>query len=368
MKLCLIYNTAPRYREAIFRAIDAEYDCDWYFGKTKLGIKEMDTTQLKNVHYYKTYGNPNHWCWKWGVLRLLFRRQYQVFFMVAETRSITDWVFFWLATTFFHRKKVYIWTHGWYGKESKQEAKMKLWLYKNVSGIFLYGDYARDLLIKEGISAEKLFTIHNSLDYAAQMTIRETLLPSDLYYHHFHNNDKVIIFIGRLTPVKQLDLLIEALAFLNEKKLFYNLVLVGDGECKDALQALAVKRNVEDRIWFYGACYEEATNAELIYNADVCVSPGNVGLTAMHSLVFGTPVITHNDFKWQMPEFESITESVTGSFFEKGNVVSLANTIERWIQKHGNEREKVRKDCFYQIDNFWTPYFQMGVIRKYLKF
>ena len=57
-KLCLIYNTAPRYREAIFRAIDNEYDCDWYFGKTKSDIKEMDTSLLKNVTYYKTYGNP----------------------------------------------------------------------------------------------------------------------------------------------------------------------------------------------------------------------------------------------------------------------------------------------------------------------
>lgn len=27
-KLCLIYNTAPRYRKAPFRAIDQEYDRD----------------------------------------------------------------------------------------------------------------------------------------------------------------------------------------------------------------------------------------------------------------------------------------------------------------------------------------------------
>lgn len=52
-KICVIYNTAPRYREAVFRAIDKEYDCDWYFGKTKSDIKEMDTSLLKNVTYYK---------------------------------------------------------------------------------------------------------------------------------------------------------------------------------------------------------------------------------------------------------------------------------------------------------------------------
>ena len=71
-KLCLIYNTAPRYREAIFRAIDAEYDCDWYFGHTKSDIKEMDTSLLKNVTYYHTIGNAEKWYLKWGTLMVLW--------------------------------------------------------------------------------------------------------------------------------------------------------------------------------------------------------------------------------------------------------------------------------------------------------
>ena len=82
-KLCLIYNTAPRYREAIFRAIDAEYDCEWYFGETKTDIKEMDLSLLKNAHYYKYCGNPNKFYWKKGILRLLFNRQRKVFFTLA---------------------------------------------------------------------------------------------------------------------------------------------------------------------------------------------------------------------------------------------------------------------------------------------
>ena len=61
-KLCIVYNTAPRYREAIFRAIDAEWNCDWYFGHTTTDIKEMDTSLLNKVYYYKTYwwGQQSH--------------------------------------------------------------------------------------------------------------------------------------------------------------------------------------------------------------------------------------------------------------------------------------------------------------------
>lgn len=75
-----------------------------------------------------------------------------------------------------------------------------------------------------------------------------------------------------------------------------------------------IRERVDKNVWFYGSCYDEQTNAELIYNADMCVAPGNVGLTAIHAMTFGCPVITHSDFKWQMPEFEAIHPGKTGDF------------------------------------------------------
>ena len=78
-------------------------------------------------------------------------------------------------------------------------------------------------------------------------------------------------------------------------------------------------------------CFDEKINAELIYNADLCVAPGNIGLTAMHVLMFGCPAISHNNFKWQMPEFESIIPGHTGDFFEYDNVEDLARSISQWF-------------------------------------
>lgn len=57
-QLYCIFNTGPRYREAIFTAIDREYDCEWYFGGKLGDIQEMDYTLLKNVKRYKSFGNP----------------------------------------------------------------------------------------------------------------------------------------------------------------------------------------------------------------------------------------------------------------------------------------------------------------------
>ena len=144
-------------------------------------------------------------------------------------------------------------------------------------------------------------------------------------------------------------------------------MFIGNGSEYGKLKSLVDHLNITDQVWFYGACYDERTNAELIVNADLCVAPGNVGLTAMHSMVFGCPVISHNDFKWQMPEFESIIQGKTGDFFEKDNIDSLCDTISKWFTNMGNKREKVRQNCFDEIDLQWNPYYQMKIIQSIIK-
>ena len=92
----------------------------------------------------------------------------------------------------------------------------------------------------------------------------------------------------------------------------------------------------------------------------------DVGLTAIHSLMFGTPVITHDDFAYQMPEFEAIQKDVTGDFFSHGHVESLVNTVSNWLDKKTAKREEVRMACFKEIDEQWNPQFQMKVIKSVL--
>lgn len=366
-KLCLIYNTAPRYREAVFRAIDSAYDCDWYFGETKSDIKEMDTSVLSHVIYYKTIGNPEKFYVKLSVLPLLFKKKYNNFFMLAEVRSLTDWIFFWLSSSFFRQKKVYIWTHGWYGREHGIEARMKLWLFRHVTGTFVYGDRAKKLLIEKGIPENKLFAIHNSLDYDKQKMLRDGISTSRIFNSHFCNSLQTIIFIGRLTKVKRLDMLVEALAELRSKGRRYNLVFIGDGVERSNLENKVALLDLKDAVWFYGACYDEQMNAELIYNADLCISPGNVGLTAIHSLMFGCPVITHDRFERQMPEYEVIKAGCTGDFFKKDDVDDLVKVIDNWFSFHSEDRDEVRRSCFKVIDSEWNPYYQMKVIEQNLK-
>jgi len=132
---------------------------------------------------------------------------------------------------------------------------------------------------------------------------------------------------------KKIDLLIDALDLLNVNGIKCNLVIIGKDEEDTKIEKHIDKNQYKGRIWLYGACYDEEIIGELIFNAQLCVSPGNVGLTAMHSLVYGTPVITHNNFSNQGPEFEAIIDGKTGSFFKEDSAEDLANKFHYGSQK-----------------------------------
>lgn len=342
--------------------MDKEYDIAWRFGEAFGGIKELDISLLKDAKLLHTSKKNFHGAYSLkGMSKLI--DDYDCVIMIGEPALLSTWSLLFRYRLLYPRKRVYLWTHGWYGRETTFKTIVKKIYFKLASGVITYGDHARNLMIKEGFNPYKLWAIHNSLDYDKQKKIRESLSSSDIYQKHFHNDNKTLIFIGRLTVGKRLELLLEALKILKGREEMYNLILVGDGEMKDSLKKYVEDNDIADSVWFFGGCYDELKNAELIYNADLCVSPGNVGLTAIHAMMFGTPVATHDNFPYQGPEFEVVKDGETGFFFQQEDPWSIADGITNWFSKCGN-RDIIRHACMLEIDNGWNPYYQIKVLKR----
>jgi glycosyltransferase involved in cell wall biosynthesis len=146
---------------------------------------------------------------------------------------------------------------------------------------------------------------------------------------------------------------------------FVNVAFVGDGPEMENLQK-AVAADDVTKYWFVGALYDEQEIARYLYFADICVSPGNVGLTGIHALSYGLPVITNDNFEQQMPEFEAIEQGRTGDFFKEDDVCSLADKIESWL-KNNNDRELVREQCYQVIDEKYNPNYQVNLVKAVLE-
>lgn len=361
MKVCLVYNFAQHYRTNIFSLLDKELDVDFYFGDSMDDVKKMDysifhnaVTEVKNKHW-----GPIEW--QSGIIRTAFM-PYDKYIMLGGPMILSTWI-----TTIIARlrgRDVYYWTHGWYGKENLAQRLIKRVFFRLSSKNLLYGNYAKNLMIKEGFDEIKQVVIHNSLMYDQQLEIRGTLKATGIYKDYFQNKAPVVIFVGRLTPIKKLDQLLQAQSICRNRGFDFNVIYVGNGSEREKLENRASILSLNDSVWFYGPSYDEYELSGLLYNADLCAAPGNIGLTAVHAMSYGCPCLSHNDFPYQMPEFEAIQEGRTGGFFERDNVISLADNIQKWFTEHKQEREQIRQNCYKEIDEQWNPHIQVEIIKQ----
>ena len=110
------------------------------------------------------------------------------------------------------------------------------------------------------------------------------------------NGEKVFLYVGRLEPLKGMELLLHTAAQMDSCDEMRVLVVGGDangGQEVDRLKNIAKKLNVEDMFDFVGRVDQE--ELPLYYNAaDVCVVPSyyeSFGLAALESMACGTPVV-----------------------------------------------------------------------------
>lgn len=356
-KIAFYNRHAPHYRKAIYQLLDAELNVDFYFGDSRPGnIKKLDYSLLKNFKKeFKNYSFKNFYIQK-GLLEFI-NKDYDVYLTPGDFYNLYNWIL--LPVLRLKSKKIIFWTHGIYGKESKVELLLKKLFYSLATDIMLYGNYNKELMIKNGFESKKLHTIYNSLDYDYQLKLRNQLLNLPKKENDIFN----IVFIGRLTKVKKLDFLLNSFITLHNNNIDCKLTLIGSGEEEHKLKKIVSKHKLNHKVDFIGALYDEEDIANYLFNADLCVSPGNVGLTAMHAMMYGTPVISHNRFEMQMPEVEAIIKGETGDFYDYNNQESLTHVIQQYII-NVKDREVVRNKCFERIDNYYNPYNQVKIIKK----
>ena len=110
---------------------------------------------------------------------------------------------------------------------------------------------------------------------------------------------KVLLYVGRLHPVKYPDDAIEAFSIIKRKVPDSALLMVGTGILRRDLEETAKRRDLGGDVLFLGMKrYEELL--DLFYTADLLLAPHG-GVTLVESALASTPIVAY-DFDWH-PEF-----------------------------------------------------------------
>ena len=369
MKTILYFtNIFPHYRFAIWKKLigSNKFILDIYFSPTNpLNIPAPDLKNLFNdQHRTKFHFLKNYWLnkriliWQSEVLRLTAFSKFDCIMLLGEMYIISSWIACLIAKM--RGKKIYMWSHGLYGNENFIKKHIRLTFLKLADVIFLYENRAKKLLIKNGFEKSTLDVVYNSLDFDTHQKHYHKLEKEDnskVKKLFKHESLPIILFIGRITERKKIDILIKAIIKLNQAKISYNLLIVGEGDNLEFYKASNQKFIDSGWLNFYGKSYNTEETGQLIYNSDLCVSPGNIGLTGIHCLSYGTPVASHSNYNNQMPEVEAIIDGENGFLFEENNHVDLAHKINFWFsKKHKLDRDEIRKIVVekYNPDNQLT--------------
>lgn len=187
-------------------------------------------------------------------------------------------------------------THG--APEFKVTGKQKLqvWLDAFVGNhlqqavIAVSDDLAKKLT--HAFPKERIHVIYNGVDCNDLDANRAIADFKHINPTHLH-----IGIIGRIEPVKRVDIFIQMAALLLEnppvsQALFFH--VIGDGRLRAEMQALAVSLGVAENLQFHG---QRSDMAACVASLDVivmCSDHEGTPMTALESLALGTPLVAHD--------------------------------------------------------------------------
>lgn len=146
-----------------------------------------------------------------------------------------------------------------------------------------------------------------------------------------------ILFLSRVHPKKGIEILIETVALLQNKKLSITIAGEGDASYMESLKKLSVEKGVAGQFDFVGGVYGDQ-KWKLYQKADLFVLPTyseNFGIVVPEALATGIPVITTTGTPWQELETEKC-----GWWIEL-NVPNLVKALSEAIQLQPDELKEM---------------------------
>jgi glycosyltransferase involved in cell wall biosynthesis len=217
--------------------------------------------------------------------------------------------------------------HHLFGRTAFQEAALPVaivtWLlerplpraYGRVPVVAVSESTADDL-VRRGFDRSAVRVIPNGVD----LQVLTPDGPGDRF------PDPTLLYLGRLKRYKRVDLLIEAISRLKRSPAAPRLLIAGQGDHREALEAQVRRRGLEDRVSFLGFVPEDR-KLELLRRSwlHVLTSPKEGwGISNLEAAACGTPTVASDSPGLR----DSVVHGKTGCLVPHGDVDALAAGIE----------------------------------------
>jgi len=197
------------------------------------------------------------------------------------------------------------------------------------------------MIVEAGLPASRLRVASNGIDWARFAQSER----ADLGELGLEVGRQTVIWVGRLDPVKRVDVLLRALRGLADERAV-QLLIVGDGPERGRLEGLVGQLSLAERVCFCGMRQDVAA---LLGAADVFVQPSEwegLPLAALEAMAAGLPVVASRTAGL----VDVVADQVTGLLTPVGDAQALGAALGKvlddagWARRLGQAgRERVRE-------------------------
>lgn len=199
-------------------------------------------------------------------------------------------------------------------------------IVRSSSGVMPFGTCGTEYFRKYGVREHRVFPVPAGPDYAQMRAVTREDVNAIRTQFNLPEGRKRLIFVGRLLPLKRVDLLADAFVKIADARPDWDLVIVGDGPERANIESRIPSR-LTNRVNFAGFVNDPHTLACLYRTANALVLPSNTeawGLVVNEALASGLAAITSDVVG---ASADLIVEGYNGRTFANENLDGLVAAL-----------------------------------------
>ncbi|MDP1728705.1 MAG: glycosyltransferase family 4 protein [archaeon] len=325
------------------------FSSDFTKGSNKLAKKEDRINNVKIMRFPgKILGGEGFMKWNFEKKALNFEPEVIIThsYRLPHTLKALE-----VAKTLKERGKkcrVFLVAHAPFERNSTRSfiAKIVVWIYDNFIGlktlnkfdkIFAITHWEMPYLIKYGAKKNKIEYVPNGI-------------PEEFFSQKEEKEQNKILFLGRISPIKNLETMISALSLIKDKKIIFEIVGPAEENYLKELKRLAKEKNVEKRIIFSPAIYNLKEKIKKIDSANIFILPSkSEGMPQglIEAMARGKIVIASDNLAAK----DLITDKKIGYLFKIGDFKELAKKIN-FILENKIKNKAIKKEARKYVEQF----------------
>lgn len=334
-KKILIFHTAlAPYRVDFFNRLSNDFNCSFYFYRKNLLSQKYDQEKLKKqikftpkyLYGFDIQKRPV----RFGILYILFKTKPKII-LINEYGFIPFLV---ALYKYLFRLKFQVYTISDDSLPVAINRKgirnlFRTFILSKINGATLISDLVKNWYIENFQQCKYCVLPILQDEIRIKKILLDSISISKEYIKYYNlNSKKILLFIGRLDPVKNLPGLLDAFSNISQENI--KLIIVGSGEQKHLLEEIVKTKKINENILFIS--WVEGNELIAWYNiGQLFILPSiseRFGAVVNEALIAGIPVLCSD----LAGASSLIKKGFNGSIFNPYNKNELINLLLKYLK------------------------------------